>query len=116
MPDRTDDFEAMIRVARMTRVEAGVLYEWIQREIVIRGASGWDDEEAVEAAQRARRLSELGLNAAGIEVAMHMRAEMIRLRREIAAIDRQLRELRRQHEQELARLARELVGEADWSP
>jgi polyhydroxyalkanoate synthesis regulator phasin len=114
MTERRTEFEGLIRVARITRIDADVLVEWVRREIVVPSPDGWD-EQAVEAAVRARRLADLGVNTEGIEVAVHMRQRMLELQAEIEALRRQMRDLQRQQDLALARLIGELARDIDWS-
>lgn len=114
MPDPATEFQALLRIARLAGVESQTLFDWVREELVLPSSQGWD-EATLEQVQRIRRLSELGLNAEGIEVALHMREAILQLRAEIAALQQQLHELQRQHERQLAQLIREIAFEVDRS-
>ncbi len=114
MSDPAAEFQALFRAARVASIESRLLFEWLQAELVAPSEAGWD-EQALETVRRVRRLHDLGLNPEGIEVALHMREEILRLRSEVETLQRRLGELQRSYERELARLLREIAFEGDWS-
>lgn len=102
--------EVLLRIARQAGVDSRVLAECIEREILVAEGDDWD-RRTYTILCRVRRLRSLGVNMAGVEVAMHMRRRMIEMQRELALARRELRRLQREQEREVARLMRELARE-----
>jgi len=113
-PTPADEMEAAARAARSARVSVQLLIEFVEREIVS-PPPRWRDED-IETARRARRLTGLGLNMAGIEVALHMRNRMVELRNEIRQKERELRRVQREHDLEIGRLIRALAEREPPNP
>jgi hypothetical protein len=93
----------LFRAAREARIEVGVLIECVERRLVPMPEADWDDE-ALEVLRRARRMQALGLNLAGVEVALHMRARVRALAEQVARLENELLRSRREHEMEISRL------------
>jgi hypothetical protein len=103
-----DAMEALVLAARSARVETSFLLDCLQRQLILLDSGTWDDD-AIEAARRARRLRSLGVNMPGIEIIFHMRHQLLQHQREMLRLREEMDALRRNHEREVARLLRQLA-------
>ncbi len=110
MTHQADEWQSLMRAARTARVETTLLVECLQRRVISLTDAGWDDE-AIEEARRVRRLMGLGVNIQGVEVIFHMRRSLSQMQQEMARLQEEMDALRRLHEQERARLLREVARE-----
>ena len=98
-PERPD-FEMIVRVARASGLETEVVFECIERRVLLHPEEAapsepdrWE-EEAVAQLLRVRRLRALGVNMQGVEVISHMRRRLIAMREARDELERELEELR----------------------
>jgi hypothetical protein len=107
-----DEMRELVLASRQAHIEVDLLLECVQRRLIPL-ERGWT-QESIEYACRVRRLMALGVNIQGVEVAFHMRQQIIEMQQEMAQLReemQQLREamqqLREAHDRELARLMRQ---------
>jgi DNA-binding transcriptional MerR regulator len=105
-----DEMRELVRAARQAHIEVDLLLDCVQRRLIPL-ERGWT-QESIEFACRVRRLMSLGVNIQGVEVAFHMRQQIIEMQEEMAHLREQMQQMREAHEQELARLLRRLATEA----
>ena len=108
MKSQQDELQAMMQVAHRCGVATDVLMEWMRERLIVVDDNRWDDE-TVETVRRIKRLTALGLNLPGVEVALYMRQQLIQHQRQMALIEEEMRQLRRIHEQEMARLMQQIA-------
>jgi hypothetical protein len=104
------EIRAIVRAAREVRAPVAVFQEWIEWRLVRPPSVDWDEASA-ERARRVRRLTTLGLNLEGVEVALQMRERLREMRAEVERLELELRRMRRDHEREIARLMRDLADQ-----
>jgi DNA-binding transcriptional MerR regulator len=109
MESQLDELDTLMRVARQCGVSTDMLIEWI-REQLITPKEQWDDE-TIETVRRIRRLSNLGVNTAGVQMILYMRQQLIQHQAEITRVQQEIDELRQFHEQEIARLMRQFASD-----
>ena len=100
--------ETLLSVARQCGVTADALIEWMSESLVVVDDDQWNDE-ALDTVRRIKRLTTLGINLPGVEVVLMMRQQLIQSQREIQRFEGEMREMRRLHENEIARLTRQLT-------
>jgi len=110
MENQQNELDTLIRIARQCGVSTDILIEWIREQLIMPGEQPWDDE-ALETVRRIRRLTNLGVNVAGVQMILFMRQRVIQHQAEISRIQQEMEQLRQLHEQEIARLMRELSRE-----
>ena len=110
MESQLNELDTLMRIARQCGVSTDTLIEWVREQLVMPGEQHWDDE-AIETVRRIRRLTTLGVNTAGVQMILYMRQQLIQHQAEISRIQQEMDELRRFHEQEIARLMRQLASE-----
>ena len=108
MKSQQDELQALIQVAHQCGVATDALMDWVRERLIIVEDNRWDDE-ALETVRRIKRLTALGLNLPGVEVALYMRQQLIQHQRQMAHIEEEMRQLRRLHEQEIARLMQQIA-------
>ena len=112
MDNQRDELDTLMRIARQCGVSTDLLIEWIREQLITPGEQAWDDE-ALETVRRIRRLTNLGVNVAGVQMILYMRQQLIHHQTEISRIQHEMEQLRQLHEHEIARLMRELASEID---
>jgi len=112
MKNQQDELQALIQVAHQCGVSTDALMEWLHEQLIVIEDNRWD-EEALETVRRIKRLTTLGLNLPGIEVALYMRQQLIQHQQRMAHLDEEMRQLRRSHEQEIARLMQQIAQIAE---
>src|SRR5262249_11426002 len=110
MDSQLDELDTLMRIARQCGVSTDTLIEWVREQLVMPGEQQWDDE-AIETVRRIRRLTTLGVNTAGVQMLVYMSRQVIQHQAEVTRIQQEMDELRRFHEQEIARLMRQLSRE-----
>jgi len=108
MKSEQDELQALIQVAHRCGVATDVLVEWVRERLIVVEDNSWD-ENALEAVRRIKRLTALGLNLPGVEVALYMRQQLIEHQQRMTRLEEEMRELRRLHEQEIARLMQQIA-------
>src|SRR5712692_11215872 len=108
MKSQQDELQALMQVAHRCGVATDALMEWMRERLVVIEDNRWEDE-ALETVRRIKRLTALGLNLPGIEVALYMRQQLIYHQQQMARIEEEMRQLRRIHEQEIARLMQQIA-------
>src|SRR5690242_3339378 len=108
MISQQDELKALMRIANQCGVTTNDLIEWMNEQLIPLHDNQWDDE-AIETVQRIKRLMTLGLNVAGIEVVIYMRQQLIHHQEMIQRFETEMRQLRLEHEREIARLMRQLA-------
>jgi hypothetical protein len=104
-----NDMRDLVRAARQAHIEVDLLLECVQRRLIPL-ERGWT-QESVECACRVRRLMALGVNIQGVEVAFHMRQQIVDMQQEMVYLREEMQQMREAHERELARLMRQLAAE-----
>lgn len=112
MDNQLNELDTLMRIARQCGVSTDTLIEWIREQLVMPGEQPWDDE-AIETVRRIRRLTSLGVNVAGVQMILHMRQQLIQHQAEIRHIQQEMEQIRQLHEQEIARLMRQIARELD---
>src|SRR5258707_15375203 len=110
MISQQDELKTLMRIASQCGVTTNDLIEWVNEALIPLHDNQWDDE-AIETVYRIKRLTTLGLNVAGVEVVFTMRQQLIHHQEIINRIEAEMRQLRYEHEQEIARLMRQLAGD-----
>jgi DNA-binding transcriptional MerR regulator len=107
MKSQQDDLQMIIRVAHQCGVTTEALHEWLQEHLIPLRDNQWDDE-AIETVRRIRRLSALGINTAGIEVALYMRQQMIQFQQDMLRLQQQHEEMQARYEAQIRQLMKDL--------
>jgi DNA-binding transcriptional MerR regulator len=93
---------------------------WCEREGLIRarrmtgGSEGYSRSDVARLARIRRLHQDLGLNMTGVEVALHLREQVLDLIREMESLERQMTRRERELLEKVARMRRRLAGEGDW--
>ena len=112
MDNQLNELDTLMRIARQSGVSTDTLIEWIREQLIMPGEQPWDDE-AIETVRRIRRLTNLGVNVAGVQMILYMRQQLIQHQSDIRRIQQEMNQLRQLHEQEVARLIRQFASELD---
>src|SRR5258708_12646658 len=107
MKSQQDELQALMQVAHRCGVATDVLMEWMRERLIVVDDNRWDDE-TVETVRRIKRLTALGLNLPGVEVALYMRQQLIQHQQQMSRIEEEMRQLRRIHEQQIAPLIHQI--------
>jgi DNA-binding transcriptional MerR regulator len=87
-----------------------LLTECVERRLLPMEDAEWGYEAYIVAC-RIRRLSDLGVNIQGIEVALHMRERLLEMQEQLEQVRTELDRMRGERDREIARLLRELSDE-----
>lgn len=116
-----NDLQLMARqmAAEMARISEEMLRECEERLLVEPkwlpdGGAGFDTRDVRRLARIRRLQTQLGLDYAGIEVALHMRRRIIEMQRQMEALERQMVEREQQLRRELRQLQRRLAEDANF--
>ncbi len=89
---------------------------WIRPKLMPGGGYGYSIRD-VQILRRVREWRDLlGLNFAGIEVALHLREQVVALQEELLRLEEQMARREQELYAEIQRLRRLLAEEGDWQP
>jgi DNA-binding transcriptional MerR regulator len=97
--------DLLVILAEQCGVDVTTLSEWLDEQLIVLSEGALDDE-VLERARRIRRLTALGVNLPGVEIILHMRAEILDYQTRLEQLEEEMRRLQRQYEAEIARLMR----------
>src|SRR5258707_6872542 len=110
MKSQQYELQVIIQFDHQCGVTTEALHEWLQERLIPLRDNQWDDE-AIETVRRIRRLSALGINLAGIEVALYMRQQMIHFQQELLSVQQQQDEMLARYEAQIRQLMDDLSTE-----
>ena len=98
--------DLVVILAEQCGVDVVTLSEWLNEQLIVL-SEGELNDEVLERARRIRRLTDLSVNLPGVEIILHMRAEILDYQTRIEQLEEAMRQLQHQYEAEIARLMRE---------